>query len=385
MDRVILIFLVAPFLLYYLVSMFDKAAFKNLKLERKLNEARVFQNEECSYIFEITNKKILPLTWIEIESNIPMEMTIKSQKLLNDNLNNQSTHYMVSSLLWYQKLKRSYGVCFNKRGYYRLKDITVRTGDYFGLKKYEKIYNLPIEIIVYPIIKPIDTLVMEYKSLQGENLVHRWIMDDPTYFSGVREYTYREPLKMIHWMATARTGNIQVKQNQYTSDRSVIYILNVQCYEVFWRGNDSKMVDKLVEICSSYVENTQREGVACGFATNSSIPGEKFGTVMLAPSLVPGHFTHIFDCLAKTTPLRTVSIEDTINQVTSSLDRNTVICLITPFINKEILDSIENGNRKGFSFKVVTTKENIDKNIEISSLASVFAIREEVGSLEQDY
>jgi len=377
MTGLILAFLLSPIILYYIVNNWQKLAYRKLEVNVKLGAVRVFVNEEFDYSIQLTNKKVLPLSWIEADVVIPREMTIKGQNITMNRSNETSSHIVLLSLMWFQRITRVYRASFSKRGYYTVNDSVIKTGDYFGIRNYEKNYDIGQSIIVYPSIKPIEDLVIENKSLSGESIVRRWINDDPTYFSGVREYTYREPLKSIHWIASAKTGTLQVKQNQFTADKSVVFIINIQCSEVVWQGNDSEMIERLVEIGASYIDKASRENIACGIATNSLIAGEKFGSVVVEPGLGSRHNTLLFDTLAKITAYRTVSIEKTLELVTSKMDTTSIISLITPIINPEIVEMLKHGYRRGFSFQITTTKEQIEKNKSLAKYASIYLVKEE--------
>ena len=52
---------------------------------------------------------------------------------------------------------------------------------------------------------------MPSRKWQGDVLVKRWIMPDPFLVGGLREYRAGDPMRSVHWGASARTGRMQVK------------------------------------------------------------------------------------------------------------------------------------------------------------------------------
>jgi uncharacterized protein (DUF58 family) len=51
----------------------------------------------------------------------------------------------------------------------------------------------------------------------GETVVKRRLVEDPTRLAGVREYRTGDPLRRIHWKATARTGRLHSRVFEYTT------------------------------------------------------------------------------------------------------------------------------------------------------------------------
>ena len=52
--------------------------------------------------------------------------------------------------------------------------------------------------------------------------------------SGVREYTYSDPLNRINWKATARTGKFKVHNLDFTANPRLMIYLNVDISENMW-------------------------------------------------------------------------------------------------------------------------------------------------------
>lgn len=385
MSGTIVIIVIAVLLFFLLISKWEKLAFKGLDYKRSFDTYRAFPKEKVGFTMELTNKKILPLTWIEIESNIPPEMVIDRQRVAKSRSTGYLVHTVVLSLLWFQRIRRKYEVHFTKRGYYQLRGALIKTGDYFGVNSYEKNYEIPTDIIIYPNILPLEDIVTENKSFLGENIVKRWILDDPTYLSGVREYTPYDSLKTIHWSATAKTGQLQVRKNQYSSDTSIMYILSIQTSGVIWHGVDSQILERLIEIAASYIDDSEKKKIPYGLSTNSSIPHQQLGSTFIKPALGKAHFQNSFDILAKITTYRTASLQEIINQAMVRLPNTVIISIVTGYLDQQIIDSIINGKKKGFLFQITSTKDVLEKYPELNKLAKTFAIREEVKDKIEDY
>ena len=73
----------------------------------------------------------------------------------------------------------------------------------------------------------------------------RQLLADPFFLAGVQEYTGLEPMKRIHWTATAREGRLMVFQNQYTARKNLTIFLNTQSRPGFSSptGDDPQLED----------------------------------------------------------------------------------------------------------------------------------------------
>src|SRR5699024_304525 len=70
--------------------------------------------------------------------------------------------------------------------------------------------------------------VLGHPELAGGDLsVRRLLYEEPVLTVGVREYTGREPMKMISWKQSARRGSWMVNQYDYTTEASVMVLLNL--------------------------------------------------------------------------------------------------------------------------------------------------------------
>jgi len=101
----------------------------------------------------------------------------------------------------------------------------VTSGDIFGL--YPRSFTEPnVEhVIVYPRIFPITQLGLPSLFPRGEIGTELRLFEDPTRSIGVRDYDPRDSLRHIHWKASARHQNLQVKVFEPTTTlKTAIFI-----------------------------------------------------------------------------------------------------------------------------------------------------------------
>ena len=100
-----------------------------------------------------------------------------------------------------------------KRGILRRAPVTIISESPFGLCHVSERRHLPTEVVVYPRAVTPRRLEHHYESdyLEGvtEGLLTRDFSGD---FHGIREFYHGDPLKSIHWPATARTGQPMIRE-----------------------------------------------------------------------------------------------------------------------------------------------------------------------------
>ncbi len=145
------------------------------------------------------------------------------------------------------------------RGEYDLPPARLFVGDVFGLRWRE----LPLtgeapKLIVYPRIweqLPPDlalTLLAE-----GPESAHLGL-EDASRYRGIRPYQPGDPLRRLHWKATARLGRPMVREFAWVRATGVWIFVDTQGSEVY--------VDHMAELAASLAVQLERQGLAVGLS-----------------------------------------------------------------------------------------------------------------------
>ena len=104
-------------------------------------------------------------------------------------------------------------VTLTRRGSYRLGALRVRTGDPFGLFTSEMPIGQPTSVVVFPEVvplphwrlppSPIDGTTPDAAPLRGGDAARQ---------HGVRPYVHGDAINRIHWLSSARHGELHVKE-----------------------------------------------------------------------------------------------------------------------------------------------------------------------------
>lgn len=203
---------------------------KNIRYSIFFSKTEAFEDEEIEIVEEIENAKALPLPWVRTEINCSRWLTFTGYHGNDTNVRDVQKGLIsgVFMLKGYQKIRRSWKVKCEKRGVFKVEDITLAVSDLFGLVKPTCVFKVERQICVLPLPANINAPELSSEAYIGDISVNRFVLPDPFVISGAKEYSGREPMNRIHWAQSARLGKIMVYNNEYTTERRMLIIMNMQ-------------------------------------------------------------------------------------------------------------------------------------------------------------
>jgi uncharacterized protein (DUF58 family) len=170
-----------------------------VRVTRQIRSRYIHAGDFIEERFVIHNTSRIPKLWIELKdhSNLPSHRASRVVSNLGGN-RQQSWHVRTP--------------CY-RRGRYTLGPVTLSSSDPFGLFLFKKeLLRFTSHVVVYP--QAID--LIEFQPPVGEQTggesVRRRTHYVTTNVSGIREYVFGDSMNRIHWLSTARTGRMMVKE-----------------------------------------------------------------------------------------------------------------------------------------------------------------------------
>ena len=280
---IIIIFLVVMFCLCYGWGLMVKYTLKNVSCTRAFSQPTFFAGDEGELIEVVRNNKPFILPWMRVESRISPYIRLGRQ----DNLHVSGEMYYCSlfTVMPHQQIRRRHRVKFLHRGYYDLGSVSITAGDMLGLSKAYKIQELSVPVLVYPQLMSTEDLPVPMSRTLGEIVRRQQLLQDPFLVRGIRAYQPGDPVRDIHWPATARTGEVHIRVHDYTAKTRLLVVLNMQSEELQWRDHlaeqDIAVAEYGISLAATLCVESLRAGLAAGFATNMPMAGSKESTVML--------------------------------------------------------------------------------------------------------
>lgn len=188
----------------------------------------VFEDEKLEVIEEIDNSKRLPLPWVRTEISCSRWLSFYGVEKNSGGNEQKGFISGIFTLRPHQKCRRTWQVSCEKRGLFTIDDVSVTVSDLFGLVRSAEVIKLGQQLRVLPVPADIESGEASGDVFIGEVPVRRFVLPDPFMISGAREYTGREPMNRIHWPQSAKNGSLMVYSNEFTTERRVLILLNLQ-------------------------------------------------------------------------------------------------------------------------------------------------------------
>ena len=258
---------------------FDLNNLRRFSYARRFSRKNAFEGEKVELVELIRNEKLLPVPWLRAESRIPEPLHFAKEQLgANHEVSGGMYHKSMFFLPPRCAITRHHEITLTRRGVYEAGSVALSTGDLFAIARKKRQLLFDCGIIVYPRLLSEDELPDPANRWLGDALVRRWIMPDPFLVSGIRDYAPGDPMRDVHWKASAKTGDLKVKVRDYTTDPKVLVILNIQAAQHQWSDVPVQLVDgmeRAISISATLCLRALRHGMSAGFATNASLIGSR--------------------------------------------------------------------------------------------------------------
>ncbi len=352
-----LIFIFIMAVTYFTAEYTRKKGFDNLIVKRYCDNNMIFPGEEFKIVTQIENKKWFPISFLNMQEEYPSKV---ERVGYNRHVVSNETNYYISSysILWYERIKRYHTSVIRERGVYYIRNIIITIGDVFGFSSLSENREDPLEIVVYPNFVPMKKLVFQNNSIQGDVIVRRWIFKDTLYVRGIREYNVEDRMKDIHWNSSLRANRLMVKEYDYTSEREIEFIINVQCGRPYWSSIDNKSVERSIKVVMSLASGTIDEGIPTGVMTNAQIISYSGSS----PSeIIPGinNFKSILELGARIYKTPRVELYEYLMDKGKSFKQNAIYVLVTSYLDKESIDVLKKLVIAGFTIKIIDTSKDL--------------------------
>lgn len=151
----------------------------------------------------------------------------------------------------------------SRRGLRELGRYFVETGEFLGLFPIVNSDPIDKKIVCTAEKCAVDELAFPGGEL-GDLSARRFILDDPTMLLGYREYTGREPMKQISWKQTAKVGRLMVRQNDYTTDRVAVVVVDVD-------GAQRQRMEECLKLVRTVIEQLEAAKVPYALMSNGDL------------------------------------------------------------------------------------------------------------------
>jgi uncharacterized protein (DUF58 family) len=316
---------------------------------RKPHFKRAFPEETVPLRLEVENNKPLPLSWLKIEDPWPKAVGPSDDDILTpSHLPDRGVLTNVFSMRWFEKTSRDYELLFRQRGVYKLGPTRLRSGDIFGMyERKEEIENSEY-LTVFPELIPLERLDLPAEDPFGDRKSERRIFEDPTMPMGVREYRPEDSFRRIHWPATARTGELQVKVYQPTSALVTMICINTSTFERHWEGVYPELLEYIISVSGRMIYESIQDGYQVGLISNGCL-AHADRPLNISPSRSPKQLGYLLEALAGITPMVMVPFESFLLHEMPTVPYGASLLVVSAVTTPALMDTlhrIRQHNRK---------------------------------------
>ncbi|WP_211746715.1 DUF58 domain-containing protein [Paenibacillus sp. Marseille-Q4541] len=265
-------FIVVGFLLILLeVAILGVSVLKRVTYTREFEKERCYAGDQLVMTEKIANEKRLSIPWLRLEAMMPASFSFQTGEELGISKGNiYQNHQSLFTMKPFTKISRRHFVICQNRGIFQMESVTMTGGDLLNLFSTSRKLPVTISLIVYPSILADHEMPSNFEVWQGELEVSRWIVEDPFLIVGVRPYGASDPMNRIHWSATARTGELQVFKQGFSSDPQTMILYNIQESEDMWSVvTRPELAEKGLSYAATAVSYAAGRGLKTGFAHNA--------------------------------------------------------------------------------------------------------------------
>jgi uncharacterized protein (DUF58 family) len=320
--------------------------------------SRGFPGEETTLKIQIQNNKILPVSWLRVSDPWPRavgpdDLTILAPSHIAD----QGFLTHVFNLRWFEKASRQYTLRFRQRGYYPVGPPELASGDLFGI--YENMHQEGNSefLTVFPELLSLSDLHLQTEDPFGDRQTRRRLFEDPNQPMGVRSYHPEDDFRRVHWPATARTGDLQVKVYQSVSSQVMMLCLNVATLPKYWAGTYPDLLEQLIKITATLAYESVQRGYAVGLISNGCL-AHADRPFRLPPGRSPRQLAHLLQALAEVSAFMTAPFERYLLKAAPDIPYGATLVLITALVSPELVDTLFRLKKFRRNMMLISLEEN---------------------------
>ena len=328
---------------------------KGLTVERRFSSPAVYEGDTGEMTEVVRNDSFLPVPLLRVESRVPAGILMDAGRAKAEKGN--AYHRSVFALMPYQQIIRRHTVVFAKRGSYDLGNAALTAEDLLGFTVCSKDQQMRVPILVYPRLPDDSELPAPLAYLTGDLKGGRSLFDDPFWYRGISEYVPGDPVRDIHWPATARAGHMMVRRHDRSVGMKLMCVINCQLKADQWddlMDYEQAPVERAVSLAAGLCVSMLRAGMEAGFCANMP-EGEEQKPVLYPPAAGPGRETELLSAFARLRIRRVLSFTEFLRSLEA--DDHTDIVIFTCYGSADDEEQAERLRKTGCRVTVYRTDE----------------------------
>lgn len=326
----------------FVAEYLTRAVAKRLRISVHISRNRLNWGGEVNMAIKVENPSPIPIPWSVIRLSLPAS-------LLKDGV---SIHVMPIPARG--SATAEFSLVGGRRGAYNLSGFTASIGD--GVtdlaRKIDQRDEPIVELLVYPRIWILNAFRLPSRHPYGHTKSQLRFFEDPSRVMGVRDYQPGDNPKRVNWKATARVGELQVKEFQPTITLDTLLLLDLEPKD-YPESNAADLIEMAIEtaasLCYMILMNSQTLGFVTNVGKGSAGPAE----IVVRQGKGVGQLSKIMDLLARIEPSEGVDFSRTVHAGRLGAQPGSTVIVVVPGRRGDIFDSCLILKKAGYKVTLV--------------------------------
>lgn len=277
-----------------LAEIWPRRVLESLEYRHEVTPNRTVVGEEVELTISLWNRTRLPVAWAGAQDKLGDGLRLHGMTERIESLG------VAGPLRPYERLTRRVHLVPIRRGVHEIGPARLRVSEIFGSHDPGRESSLePAQVIARPLMAPVVGLLPASAPL-AQSRARRSLFSDPTLFAGTRPFQTGDPVRSIHWRASARQTVLQAKRYEPALSRQAVLVFDVQTVEgPYWvLSFDEPLFEDQCVAVLSLARSLVTEETAVGFAA-AGFTGTTQRYVFLPPRADWSQVGRIGDALAR--------------------------------------------------------------------------------------
>ena len=274
----------------------------------------------------IQNSNGAPKAWVEVEDKTTLP-NVQFREVTNFGL-----------MVTFKRVEMA--AALTQRGEYDLGPLVIRASDPFNLFPRDIQFEGIDKVLVYPRVLPIPDIAVSRVLLADGHSRRQRMNVLSTDVASVREYADGDPIGRIHWLTTARTGELMVKQFDQGSAGEMWVIFDQHIESQAGTGEDS--TDEYgATVVASIIDKYTRVFTEVGYVAHGS------NSLLATPDHTGSHRENILRHIAASKPTGNVQIMEILAVLDRELFVSSTVVIVTAAGEGDWIDALGVLRRRG--------------------------------------
>lgn len=340
-------------------------------------------------IVDVTNQSRLPIAWVLVEDLLPASAYRTPPVALEID----GSRIEVMMLRGGETRSLRYTLTCRRRGYFQIGPTVLETGDLMGLSRRYRLGAAPQFILVLPRIVSMVGYDIASSRPIGEIQIRNALIQDPTRMMGIRQWQIGDPMRSVHWPATARTGTLHTKIYEPTTVAGATLVIDFH-RDTNPANQEPIRTDLAITLAASIAaalhdmnqpfallsngrdaaDRIREEGIATDFRTRDAAKSEgsmresddRLRPVVIPSDRGPVHYQELLRQLARLELSDGLSIAETVIAEQSRLARDTTLIVILQKCDSQTAAMLVGMKRRGWAVALIVNTHDINDYIAIA-------------------